>query len=56
VLLGECWPPLIASIRENLVVSDPDIALLRFAKDPQEALHELQEGLQEKRVGPGPRG
>ena len=56
VLLGECWPPIIASIRENLVVSDADIALLRFAKDPEEALRELQAGLQDRRVGPGPRG
>ncbi len=56
VLLGDCWPPLIASIRENLVVSDADIALLRFARDPGEALRELQAGLQDKRVGPGPRG
>ncbi len=56
VLLGDCWPPLIASIRENLVVSDPDIALLRFARNPEEAMRELQAGLQEKRVGPGPRG
>lgn len=56
VLLGECWPPLIGSIRENLVVSDADIALLRFAKDPEEALRELQAGLRDRRVGPGPRG
>lgn len=56
VLLGDCWPPIITSIREHLVVSDPDIALLRFAKDPEEALRELQAGLQDKRVGPGPRG
>jgi uncharacterized protein (TIGR00725 family) len=56
VLLGDCWPPLIASIRENLIVSDPDIALLRFARDPDEALRELQAGLQDRRVGPGPRG
>ena len=56
VLLGDCWPPLMQSIRENLVVSDADLALLRFAKDPEEALREIQAGLQDKRVGQGPRG
>ncbi|HEU0001843.1 MAG TPA: LOG family protein [Ktedonobacteraceae bacterium] len=56
VLLGDCWPPLIQSIRENLVVSDGDLNLLRFAASPQEALREIQVGLQDKRVGPGPRG
>ncbi|MGH2497257.1 MAG: LOG family protein [Ktedonobacteraceae bacterium] len=56
VLLGDCWPPLIKSIRENLVVSDTDLDLLRFATSPQEALRAIQAGLQDKRVGPGPRG
>lgn len=56
VLLGECWPPIIKSIRENLVVSDVDIDLLRFVTTPEEALGEIRAGLQDKRVGPGPRG
>ena len=56
VLLGDCWPPLMQSIRENLVVSNGDLDLLRFAANPQEALREIQVGLQDKRVGPGPRG
>ncbi len=56
VLLGACWPPIIKAIRENLVVSDADIDLLRFTTSPEEALREIQMGLQDKRVGPGPRG
>lgn len=56
VLLGDCWPPVMAAIRENLVVSDIDLNLLRFAASPEEALREIQAGLQDKRVGPGPHG
>lgn len=56
VLLGDCWPPLMQAIRENLVVRDADLDLLRFATEPEEALREIQAGLQDKRVGPGPRG
>lgn len=56
VLLGDCWPPVVAAIRENLVVSDVDLNLLRFAASPEEALREIQAGLQDKRVGPGPHG
>ena len=56
VLLGDCWPPVIQSIRENLVVSDVDLNLLRFAADPHEALQELQAGLQDKPTGQGPFG
>ncbi len=56
VLLGDCWLPVIQSVRENLVVSDVDLNLLRFAADPHEALQELQAGLQDKRIGQGPFG
>lgn len=57
VLLGDCWLPIIKSIRESLVVSDVDINLLRFASSPGEAVREIQAGLQDKkRIGPGPRG
>ncbi len=56
VLLGDCWPPVVAAIRENLVVSDIDLNLLRFAASPEEALREIQAGLQDKRIGPGPHG
>ena len=56
VLLGECWPPIIQSLRENLVINERDLSLLRFASDPEEAVRELEAGLQEKRVGSGPWG
>jgi uncharacterized protein (TIGR00730 family) len=56
VLLGECWLPVIRSVSENLVVSDLDLNLLRFAESPLEAVHELQAGLQDKRIGQGPYG
>ncbi len=56
VLLGECWPPIIQAMRENLVISDADLNLLRFAASPEEAVREIQTGLQEKKRGPGPYG
>jgi uncharacterized protein (TIGR00730 family) len=57
VLLGDCWPPVIKSIREHLVVGDVDLNLLRFAATPEEALQEIHMGLQDKkRTGPGPYG
>lgn len=57
VLLGDCWLPVIKSIHEHLVVSDVDIDLLRFAASPEEALQEIQAGMQDKgRNRPGPRG
>ncbi len=56
VLLGDCWPPIIQSIRENLVISEMDLNFLRFAADPEEALRELQAGLREKQIGSGPYG
>jgi uncharacterized protein (TIGR00730 family) len=57
VLLGACWPPVIKSIREHLVISDVDLNLLRFAPGPEEAIQEIRLGLQDKnRRGPGPFG
>jgi predicted Rossmann-fold nucleotide-binding protein len=56
VLLGECWPPIIQSLRENLVINERDLRLLRFAGEPADAVRELEAGLQEKRVGSGPWG
>lgn len=37
VLLGACWKPVVECWRENLVVSDADLAWLNFADDAQEA-------------------
>jgi len=56
VLLGDCWPPIIQAMRENLVISEGDLNLLRFAASPEEAIREIQTGLQEKKIGSGPYG
>lgn len=56
VLLGECWPPLIQVMLENLVINERDLDFLRFAATPEEAVRELQTGLQDKKAGPGPYG
>jgi uncharacterized protein (TIGR00730 family) len=56
VLLGDCWPPLIQSMLENLVINEKDLDFLRFAATPEEAVHELQTGLQDKKAGSGPYG
>ena len=57
VLLGECWPPVIESLREHLVVSAVDLGLLQLAATPEEAVQQVQVGLQDKkRIGPGPYG
>jgi hypothetical protein len=44
------------SMRENLVINEKDLNLLRFAASPEEAVRELQTGLQEKKIGSGPYG
>ncbi len=38
VLLGDCWPPVVAAWREHLVVSDADVALLDFAQTAEDAV------------------
>jgi hypothetical protein len=38
VLLGECWPPVVESWRQHLVVSDADVAVLDFAQTPEQAV------------------
>jgi uncharacterized protein (TIGR00725 family) len=38
VLLGDCWPPVVECWRANLVVSKADVALLNFARTPEEAV------------------
>lgn len=37
VLLGDCWPAVVACWRENLVVSDNDLSFLDFASTADEA-------------------
>ena len=43
VLLGRCWPPVIESFRENLVVSEEDVSLLDFVNTPEEAVRIIVE-------------
>ena len=37
VLMGDCWREVVDAWRNNLVVSDADVALLDFAADAEEA-------------------
>lgn len=37
VLVGDCWPPIVAACQSTLVVSDTDVRILDFAKDAGEA-------------------
>jgi len=57
ILLGDCWPPLIAALREHLIVGDEDLQLLHFASNPEEAVMAVKDGLRVPgQIGPGPRG
>src|SRR5258705_9129938 len=38
VLLGDCWPPVVAEWQKSLAVSDSDVAALDFAATPEEAV------------------
>ena len=38
VLLGDCWKGVVEAWKRELVVSDADISLLRFASTPEEAV------------------
>src|SRR5256885_13188160 len=37
VLLGDCWPPVVAAWQRHLAVSDDDVQILSFANTPEEA-------------------
>jgi len=43
VLLGECWRPVVKSWRDNLVVSEADIAAIYFAETAEEAVAIVRE-------------
>ena len=43
VLLGDCWVNVVRSFRENLVVSEQDVALLDFVSTPEEAVRIIEE-------------
>lgn len=43
VLLGACWPPLVAALREHLAVDERDVSLLNFAETPERAVETIIE-------------
>ncbi|HEX8071432.1 MAG TPA: LOG family protein [Pyrinomonadaceae bacterium] len=43
VLLGDCWPPVVAAWRAHLVVSEQDVSLLDFAETAEEAVRVIIE-------------
>jgi uncharacterized protein (TIGR00730 family) len=45
VLLGACWPSIIACMRQHLVVSDQDVSHLSFARTPERAVAILEASL-----------
>jgi hypothetical protein len=55
VLLGAGWPPVIKTIREQLVVGPQDLELLRFAATPEGAVQALTIPI-DPTARPGPRG
>jgi hypothetical protein len=57
VLLGECWPPVVRVLREQLVIGDTDLDLLRLVETPEEAVALVQTGMRDGwQIGQGPRG
>src|SRR5258708_1052303 len=57
VLLGECWPPVVRILREQLVIGDEDVNRLGLADTPEAAVHVVPRGLRDGwQVGQGPRG
>lgn len=58
ILVGDGWPPVIAAIRDNLVISNRDTALLTLVETPEEAVAAVQSALETKdlRPTPGPYG
>jgi uncharacterized protein (TIGR00725 family) len=43
VLLGDCWPPIVAEWQRRLVVSDADVQILDFAGTPEDAVAIIKE-------------
>ena len=57
VLIGDCWPPLLAAIRSHLVVDEEDMQLLHYVNSPEEAIQVIKQSLQAPgQQGIGPRG
>lgn len=38
VLLGDCWPSVVAAWQQHLAVSDTDVRILDFAQTPEQAV------------------
>ena len=38
VLLGDCWPPVIAALRQHLPVEERDMRWIQFAATPEDAV------------------
>ncbi|MBI5683813.1 MAG: LOG family protein [Verrucomicrobia bacterium] len=43
VLLGDCWPPVIAALQKHLPVEERDVKWLQFAATPEEAVRCVME-------------
>jgi uncharacterized protein (TIGR00730 family) len=42
ILLGDCWPPAIACLRQQLVISESDMAHLSFVDNAEQAVEALR--------------
>lgn len=47
VLLGDCWPPIVAAWRQHLVVSERDVGVLDFAQTAEQAVSIITEKARE---------
>jgi uncharacterized protein (TIGR00725 family) len=43
VLLGDCWPPVVAAWQRDLAVSDTDVGMLEFATTAEAAVGIIQQ-------------
>ena len=43
ILLGDCWPAAIRSLREHLVISDSDLTHLDFVSNAEQAIEILRQ-------------
>ncbi|HEX8119320.1 MAG TPA: LOG family protein [Pyrinomonadaceae bacterium] len=50
VLVGDFWRRVVGSFRENLVVSEQDVALLNFVDTPEEAVRIIAERVEGENV------
>ncbi|MBI5395851.1 MAG: LOG family protein [Verrucomicrobia bacterium] len=42
VLLGDCWPPVVESWKQHLVVEERELRWVRFAPTPEDAVAHIQ--------------